>query len=175
MSGRLKGDAAGVPAFDLRRLACVVRRFVADRFDLQRTAVTPAGPLRVTRLAAQAGSDHVQVWADLEPVCPPEEWIWWEKQLRPGVRLSGFLRSRAGINRIAIRVPHDDVERAARRLLAALDAAAAGYPENFLTWRRERDEEQASDKRRQDESSASYQGILDTVMEEYRSGSGTQT
>lgn len=166
---------------------------MADPFDPSPAPSPPAGPIRIGRLTAHAvdagrhykpgyegdraepfddhGTIEVQITVDLEPVCPNEEWPWWSEQLRRlGITPDGGQGSREGHTKLHFRVKPPDVQVTARELIAAIDAAAVGYPENFEAWRRERDEKRAAKKRRQDESSAPYQAILDTVMDQYRSG-----
>jgi hypothetical protein len=151
----------------------------------------PSGPLRISRLTVHAhtagralhplddarheqGFDpdevtEVDIVAELASPCPRDEWKWWMEQLRPWARTAGGVFSGEGMLDIRIRVAPADVEVKARALLAGVAELAAGYPENFEEWRRQRDGERAQDRRRQEEKNAPYQAVLDRVFNEHRS------
>jgi len=131
-----------------------------------------SGPVRIVRMSIVPdprglGAVPLTIAAQLDPAPGREELPWWMEQLRDllNVRWSG---SSTGGTTIHVDAAEDQLEAAARRLLAAVDEANAVYPERYATWRREHDAQVAEERRRQERLSADRQAILDRVLGEHR-------
>ncbi len=107
--------------------------------------------------------------AELDPVLPREEQLWWMGQLRQRVNVLGWHGSPAGLTSVRVQAPRDQLEAVARRLLTAIDEANAAYPEHYAAWRREHDDRIAGERLRQQGGFATQQAVLDRLMDEYHS------
>jgi hypothetical protein len=88
-------------------------------------------------------ADPLTIVAELDPAPVREELQWWTRQLRERVNVRPWSGASTGVTNIQVEAAEDQLEAVARRLLAALDAANAVYPERYAVWRREHDAEMA--------------------------------
>jgi hypothetical protein len=136
-------------------------------------------PVRIARMSIVprppgAPEEPLVIRAELEPALDRAELPWWLYQLRERAGVRGSSGQGDPQNRqlqmVAVQVEagKDQLEAAARRLVAAVGEANAAYPEGYLAWRRERDAQQARQQQQQDQRLAGYQAVLDNVLAEHR-------
>jgi len=146
-------------------------------------SATRGGPVRIVGMriappyppgAAPRPGAMLTIEAQLDLGPHRAESQWWMEQLRSRIEVGPFSSaggpgSWTGLVTVHVNAPADGLEAAARRLAAAVDEANAAYPDQYATWRRERDAQVADERRRQQQRRAEQQAVLDRVMDEYRS------
>lgn len=131
--------------------------------------------MRVSRMEVQPDAPGearagAYVIADLEPAPPRESQWWWTERLLHRVRISASGGS-DGHFRVHFRVPLDQLEVTARRLLTAVEEASSVFPSEYEADRHARESRRAAEAHEREEDLAPKQAILDRLMEEYRSSS----
>ncbi len=119
------------------------------------------GRVQVSELRVETGlskEDVVSFSAHFDPVPRGDEWSCWLEQFEQ--RVSGH----SHMNTYTVTSPRDQLETAARELLAAVQETNAAYPESFPAWRKAYDERRAEERRQS--PYAAEQAILDRILTE---------
>jgi hypothetical protein len=130
-----------------------------------RTAPVRIVGMRIAPEPVARADGLLTIVAQLDPGPDRSEWSWWMEQLRARVNVEAWtlptgMGSSSEMTAVHIWAHEDQLEEAAKQLLTAIEELNAA--------RREREARVTGEQRRQQQSLADLQAILDRVINEYR-------